>query len=252
MKHIPNLFTLLNLFSGCIAIVFIMQYHSGGALNLSGVSLLIGSFFIFVSAIIDFLDGFVARLFKATSPMGEQLDSLADVVSFGVAPALILFKYLESSEVFNSVTTNQFWLLLPAFILPCAAAWRLAKFNLDKEQHYYFKGVPTPAAGLTVASLPLSDMSPVDWEGIFRNPFVIYGIIILLSWLMVSNIPMISLKFKSKRLRDNLDKLIILLIGLIAIIFLQWAAAPVIFIAYVVVSLAFRPDKSRESGFGEI
>ena len=243
MKQIPNLFTLLNLFSGCVAIIFILQYNPRGGLNLSGIGLMLGSLFIFISAIIDFLDGFVARLFKATSAMGEQLDSLADVVSFGVAPGMILFKLLELSFSNNPEIANPLWLQLPAFILPCAGAWRLAKFNLDNEQRYYFKGVPIPAVGLLVASLPLARVGRIDVESFFHNPFIIYALILLLSWLMVSNIPMMSLKFRTAKAKDNIDKIVMTFLGLVAIIFFHWAAAPIIFVAYVIVSLIFRPDK---------
>lgn len=244
MKQIPNLFTLANLFFGCIAIVYILQYDpKATGLNLSGISLIVGSIFIFLAACIDFLDGFVARLFKATSEMGAQLDSLADVVSFGVAPGMILYKMLEAAYVQNQVDTDSMWILLPAFLLPCAAAWRLAKFNLDKEQRYYFKGLPTPAAGLFVASLPLIDEGVLNIQGLLGNPYVLYGLIFVLGGLMVSNIPMISLKFKSKKLRDNVDKLAIVLISILAILLFRWGGLPVILIAYIVVSLLFKPDR---------
>ncbi|OJU23832.1 MAG: CDP-diacylglycerol--serine O-phosphatidyltransferase [Sphingobacteriales bacterium 41-5] len=244
MKQIPNLFTLLNLFFGCVAIVFIMQYNPQGGLNLSGIGLMLGSLFIFLAAVIDFLDGFVARLFKATSAMGEQLDSLADVVSFGVAPGMLLFKMLELSFSNNPEISNPLWFQLPAFILPCAAAWRLAKFNLDKEQRYYFKGVPTPAVGLVIASLPLARVGNWNIEAFFKNPYIIYTIIILLSYLMVSNIPMMSLKFKSKAVKDNIDKILIVVIAVVAAIVFQWAAVPIVFVAYVLLSLFIRPDQS--------
>lgn len=243
MKQIPNLFTLLNLFFGCVAIVFILQYNPDDGLNLSGISLLLGCVFIFLASVIDFVDGFVARLFKASSEMGEQLDSLADVVSFGVAPGMILFKLLEISFANNPAISNPLWLQLPAFILPCAAAWRLAKFNLDKEQRYYFKGVPTPAAGLVIASLPLARVGKWNIEALYSNPVIIYAIIVIVSFLMVSNIPMISMKFKSKAVKDNIDKIIIAVIAVIAAIVFQWAAVPIVFVAYVIVSLIFRPGK---------
>lgn len=244
MKQIPNLFTLLNLLLGCIAIMYVLEYDpTATGFNLSGISLVLGSVFIFLAAVIDFLDGFVARLFKATSEMGAQLDSLADVVSFGVAPGMILFKLLEQSFVAHPMGTDSVWPLLPAFLLPCAAAWRLAKFNIDKEQRYYFKGVPTPAVGLTVASLPLAEDGGLNLATLTNNPYILYGLIVLLSWLMVSNLPMMSLKFKSKKLRDNLDKLLIAIIGLVAVILVQWGAVPLIFLAYVILSFITRPEK---------
>ncbi len=247
MKQIPNLFTLLNLFFGCLAIVFILQYRPGDeGFNLTGLYLLGGTACIFLAALIDFLDGFVARLFKATSAMGAQLDSLADVVSFGVAPGMILYKFLELSATHSPVWQSAgIWLQLPAFIFPCAAAWRLAKFNLDKEQQYYFKGVPTPAAGLTIASLPMVNRFPLNMEALSSSPFIIYGIILLMSWLMVSNLPLISLKFKSKSVKDNMDKIILGVFGLIAVLFLQWTAVPVMFVGYLIVSLIFKPGRSK-------
>ncbi|MFV0605108.1 MAG: CDP-diacylglycerol--serine O-phosphatidyltransferase [Niabella sp.] len=245
MKQIPNLFTLLNLFFGCIAIVCIMEYtHRSDVLDLSFLALMLGSVYIFIAAIVDFLDGFVARLFKATSAMGEQLDSLADVVSFGVAPSMIIFKLLEAYYEQNPINGEIMWFLIPAFILPCAAAWRLAKFNLDKEQHYYFKGVPTPAGGLVVASLPLAASDSNIIDNALTNPYVLYTIVIVISILMVSNIPMISLKFKSKKVKDNLDKIIMALIAVISAVFFQWAAVPIVFICYVIVSLIFQPQKA--------
>ena len=153
------------------------------------------------AAFVDFLDGFVARLFKATSEMGKQLDSLADVVSFGVAPSVIMYQLLRMSYAreSNSLDVSIAW-LLPAFIFACAAAYRLAKFNLDITQTYNFKGVPTPAAGLVVASLPLILHYNAEVFGIgliIVNKYVIYFIILFLSFMMLSRIPIMGLKFKN-------------------------------------------------------
>ena len=250
MKHIPNLFTLLNLVFGCLAIVCILQTgQSIVYIDPNGFTswdlpekIAMGSFFIFAAALVDFLDGFVARLFKASSEMGKQLDSLADVVSFGVAPGLILYQMLricfakESEGLDVSVAA-----LLPAFLIPCAGAWRLAKFNIDTTQQYLFKGVPIPAAGIAVASLPLIiHYQQFNLQEIVFNKWILYGIILLLSYLMVSNIPLLSLKFKDLSLKNNLPKYILAAIAVIAAIVLKWVAIPVVFIAYVIVSLAFK------------
>ena len=250
MKHIPNLFTLLNLVFGCLAIVCILQTgQSIVYIDPNGFTswdlpekIAMGSFFIFAAALVDFLDGFVARLFKASSEMGKQLDSLADVVSFGVAPGLILYQMLricfakESEGLDVSVAA-----LLPAFLIPCAGAWRLAKFNIDTTQQYSFKGVPIPAAGIAVASLPLIiHYQQFNLQEIVFNKWILYGIILLLSYLMVSNIPLLSLKFKDLSLKNNLPKYILAAIAIIAAIVLKWVAIPVVFIAYVIVSLAFK------------
>src|SRR5688572_4130639 len=160
MKQVPNLFTLLNLLFGCIAIVFTLQNGIDIISDTNGSQLLIlpekiwmASLFIGLAGVVDFLDGFVARLFKATSAMGKQLDSLADVVSFGVAPGMILYQFLRLSvaQQEDGLDASIIW-LVPAFVIPCAAAWRLAKFNIDTEQEYGFKGMPTPAVGLLIAS----------------------------------------------------------------------------------------------------
>lgn len=243
MKQIPNLFTLLNLVFGCLAVIFIFKYdpQNSAVANLSAIGIIMGSVFIFLSAVVDFLDGFVARLFKATSAMGAQLDSLADVVSFGVAPAMIMYKLLEIAYTKQSLDFSIAH-LLPVLLIPCAGAWRLARFNLDKEQTYYFKGIPIPAAGIVVASLPLALSQESDWAGALLQPWVLYCIVVILSILMVSQIPMISLKFKSAAISDNMDKLILVIIAVVSAIFLQWAAVPVVFIAYVILSLIFKPN----------
>ena len=250
MKQIPNLFTLLNLVFGCIAIVCILQTgQSIVYIDPNGFTswdlpekIAISSFFIFAAALVDFIDGFVARLFKASSEMGKQLDSLADVVSFGVAPGLILYQMLrisfakEADGLDVSVAA-----LLPAFIVPCAGAWRLAKFNIDTTQQYSFKGVPIPAAGITIASLPLIvHYQQFNLQEILFNQWLIYGIIVLLSYLMVSNIPLLSMKFKDTSLKNNFAKYILAAIAIVAAIVLKWVAIPVVFIAYVIVSLAFK------------
>ena len=250
MKQIPNLFTLLNLVFGCIAIVFILQtgqsivyVESNGFTSWDlPEKIAMGSLFIFAAAIVDFLDGFVARLFKASSEMGKQLDSLADVVSFGVAPGLILYQLLRISFAKETEGLDvSVAALLPAFLIPCAGAWRLAKFNIDNEQQFSFKGVPIPAVGITIASLPLIvHFQQFNLQEILFNKWMLYGIIVLLSWLMVSNIPLMSLKFKDGSLKNNMPKYILLAIAIVAAIVLKWVAIPVVFIVYVIVSLAFK------------
>ena len=252
MKQIPNLFTLLNLFLGATAIIFILQTGQTIAfINNEGYTMVDlpekitwGAILIFCAAVVDFLDGFLARLFKATSPMGKQLDSLSDVVSFGVAPALIMYQLLRISyaQEENGLDISIAF-LLPALIIACAAAWRLAKFNLDETQQYSFKGLPTPAAGLFVASLPLILKSPPDLINItdyLINKWVLYIIIVLISFLMVSNLPLMSFKFKDFSIKNNLPKYLLLVIGIVAAIFLQWIAVPILLVAYVIVSLLFK------------
>ena len=252
MKQIPNLFTLLNLFLGATAIILILQTGQTIAfINNEGYTMVDlpekitwGAFLIFLAAIVDFLDGFVARLLKATSPMGKQLDSLSDVVSFGVAPALIIYQLLRISyaQEENGLDISIAF-LLPALIFACAAAWRLAKFNLDESQQYSFKGLPTPAAGLFVASLPLILTFPPDLINItdyILNKWVLYLIIIVLSFFMVSNLPLMSFKFKDFGFKNNLSKYVLVIIGILAAIFLHWIAVPILLVTYVIVSLTLK------------
>ncbi|GAB3009748.1 CDP-alcohol phosphatidyltransferase family protein [Niabella terrae] len=244
MKQIPNLFTLLNLVFGCLAITYILKTDGFLYENSAGLSmgLLTGAIFIGAAALVDFLDGFVARLFHASSEMGAQLDSLADLVSFGVAPSLILFQLLEAALTQNGHPATLSW-LLPVWLVPCCGAWRLARFNLDKTQTYFFRGVPIPAAGLTIASFPFIAYSASDaWRQLIFNPWFLYGAVLVISCLMVSRLPLISLKFKNFSLKTNLEKFILLLVALVAILLLGWAAVPVIFLGYVLVSLIFRPQ----------
>jgi CDP-diacylglycerol---serine O-phosphatidyltransferase len=250
MKQIPNIFTLLNLFFGCIAIVFILQNGLVSTSNESGDLLLMlpekiywASVFIGIAAVIDFLDGFVARLLKATSEMGKQLDSLADVVSFGVAPGMIVYQFLRLAfaQQVNGLDVSFAW-LLPAFIIPCAGAYRLARFNIDIEQSHGFKGVPIPAAGLLIASFPLIYWySNTEWAvSLLLNKWFWYAVIIIVSYLMVSTLPMLAMKFKNASIKGNLPKVILLVVAILSAIFLHWLAVPVVFIVYVILSLVMK------------
>ena len=257
MKHIPNLFTLLNLVFGCIAIVYILEpglillpLNDDGSilipprqLEYTPEKVVFASLFIGLAAVVDFLDGFIARLFKSTSELGKQLDSLADTVSFCVAPSLIVYQFLRLSyaQQGNSFDSSFVW-LTPAFIIAAAGAYRLGKFNIDNSQTYSFKGVPTPAVGLLIASFPLiywyTDNKTVI--EIFLNKWFWYGFIFVVSYLMVSNVTIMSLKFKDYALKNNIPKLILLIIAIAALLSLKWLAVPVIVFAYVVLSLLFK------------
>jgi len=250
MKNIPNLFTLLNLVFGCLAIVFTLQNGILITVDANGTELLyipekiwIASLCIGLAAVVDFLDGFVARLFKAYSEMGKQLDSLADLVSFGVAPAMILYQLLRLSfaQQEGGVDISMLW-LVPVFILPCAAAWRLARFNLDSSQSFSFKGMPVPAVGIFVASLPLIYWNVnEEWvTGLLLNKWFLYALVALLSWLMVSTIPLMALKFKDYSVKNNLPKYMLLVVAILSILFLHWLSIPVIVLAYVIISLLFK------------
>ena len=250
MKQIPNIFTLLNLFFGCIAIVCVLQngitivYTNEGQIYTDiPEKTWLAPLFIGLAALVDFLDGFLARLLKQTSPLGKELDSLADIVSFGVAPGMILYQFLRLSFMNqeNGADVSMIW-LLPAFILPCAAAYRLAVFNLDSTQTKSFKGVPVPAVGLMVASFPIiywtrnSDLPAT----ILLNKWYLYLIILFLSAMMISRIPILSMKVSGKQDPQTFPRIILLLLSLISVIFLHWLSVPLIFLFYIIISLAFK------------
>ena len=179
--------------------------------------------------------------------MGKQLDSLADVVSFGVAPGMIVFEFLRRSFASqeNGLDINLVW-VIPAFIIPCAGAYRLARFNIDTSQSTGFKGVPIPAAGLLIASFPLIYwFSNSEWQiSLLQNKWFWYAVILITSYLMVSTMPMLALKFKGFSVKKLLPFLILLLIIVVSAFVLGWMAVPVSFIAYVILSLAFSKKES--------
>ena len=254
MKNLPNLFTLLNLIFGCIAIVCILQTGEtivlldryGATQVYLPEKIWMGSLFIFGAAVIDFLDGFLARAMKAQSAMGEQLDSLSDVVSFGIAPGMILYQLLRIGYAQEAGGLDvSLWALLPAFLFSAAVAWRLAKFNISTNQTDSFRGVPSPAAGLVVASFPLIIFYQYfNLQTLFINPWLLYAVILLLAFLMLSNRRFLALKFKSYSLADNRLNYLLLVIAVLAIVFLRWLAVPVIFFAYLAVSFFTREPSS--------
>lgn len=255
MKSVPNIFTLLNLFFGCLAITAILQNgiisvnsNEGDLLLMLPEKIYLASVFIGLAALIDFFDGLVARLCHVTSELGKQLDSLADVVSFGVAPGMIIYQFLRLgfAQQQSGLETSILW-LMPAFILPCAGAYRLARFNVDTMQAFGFKGVPIPAAGLLIASFPLLYWySNTPWILLLLlSPWFWYGLILVVSYLMVSPLPMMALKFKDFSLKANLPKLILLGIAIVSALLFQWMAVPLIFITYVIVSLLTQPKSSE-------
>ncbi len=249
MKQIPNLFTLLNLVFGCIAIILILQpgetitaFDGGNFVINLPEKITYASYFIFAAGIVDFLDGFLARLMKATSGMGKQLDSLSDVVTFGVAPSMIMYQLLRMSYLKeeSALDTSIIW-LLPALLIACCAAWRLAKFNIDERQSVSFRGVPTPITAMVVAALPL-----VIWYNqwnlaeIIINRWVLYSIILIISFLMVSDIPIMGLKFKDYSIKNNQPKVILAVLAIALVFIFHWAAIPLIYLAYVALSLLLR------------
>lgn len=250
MKQLPNLFTLLNLFFGCIALICVLQNGISIMYSSDGIQYVdipekiwLAPLFIALAAVADFIDGFVARLMKVSSPLGRELDSLADLVSFGVAPGMILYQFLRMSFMrqANGADISMIW-LLPTLILPCAAAIRLALFNLDHTQSHSFKGIPVPAVGLLIASFPLIYWTKnSDWViNILLNKWFIYGLVLLLSYGMISRFPVMAMKLGKASASQQLPRILLLLVALVSLFFLRWLAVPVVFLFYIVLSLVFK------------
>ncbi len=206
--NLPNVLTLCNLICGCLAIFLVFDLRFFAALGL-----------MLLAAVFDFFDGFAARLLKITSPIGKQLDSLADVVTFGVLPGMIVFHYLK----FNSFNYSVIALLIPVF-----SALRLAKFNVDERQNSGFIGLPTPANALFFASLVLLDVPYLKEIVLICIPLFCY--------FMIAEIPLFALKFKNFSFKGNEIKYIFLLLCLAFILFLQVKAMPFIILLYLLLS----------------
>jgi len=240
MKHIPNTITSLNLVSGFISIIFILNGD-----------LITASWLILAAMIFDFLDGFSARLLKSYSAIGKELDSLADVVSFGVAPGLIIFKLLAESFqlpqpfTVHSGTLSSFLLLCTTAIMPVCAGLRLAIFNVDETQAGSFKGLPTPANGLAVISLVIAAHSAGTgiYQSLTGSPVFLIIFTLILSVLMVSRIPLLSLKTTHLKFKGNEGLYLLIIMAGVAFIFAGMNAAPLIIPLYIlasVISLIFR------------
>jgi CDP-diacylglycerol--serine O-phosphatidyltransferase len=234
MRHIPNFITSLNLASGFTAVIFAATGE-----------IVTASWFILAAMVFDFLDGFSARLLKAYSDIGKELDSLADVVSFGVAPGIIIYTLLRNTfspgapADINADILNTILIIVIAAIMPVCAALRLAIFNLDETQATTFRGLPTPANALAVISVVISgyySASPavIAFSG---SPVLLVIFTLILSLLMVSRIPLLSLKVSDLKLKGNEGRLI--LIGLILVSFAIFgiASAPLIIPLYILSSL---------------
>lgn len=233
---IPNFLTSLNLVSGSVAVIFGIDGH----LSLAGI-------FILIAALFDFLDGMTARLLKAYSPIGKELDSLADVISFGLAPAAILFTLYEYTlfgknqhiqDIEGSLTD---WLILfSSFLIPVFSALRLAKFNVSTEQERNFVGLPTPANAILWASLGLMLSFPghTDLLRMLYSTKNFLIIVIVTSLLLVSEIPMFSLKFKSFLWSENRHRYIFIFLCIILLVFLQVYAIPILIFLYILFNMA--------------
>ena len=236
-KHIPNLLTLGNLLFGTIATIAAVN----GNFEIAALSVAIG-------IVLDFFDGFAARLLNVSGELGKQLDSLADMVTSGVVPGIILFSLLQENSLnFFEKSTDTLKIAsfstgyLPYFglLLTLAACYRLANFNIDTRQSDSFIGLPTPAMSLFVIALPLIPLYSDNqfFIDLVQNNYFLIGVVLVLSYLMNAEIPLFSLKFKNYRFKENVLKYIFLVASLIMILTLEVISIPLVIILYVLLSV---------------
>ena len=195
---------------------------------------------IIVAGLFDFLDGFAARLLKAHSPIGADLDSLSDVVSFGVAPGMIMCYMMNNALDLPRITLDGIDLMpCLAFLLPVFAAIRLARFNIDETQHIAFRGIPAPAMAIFVASLPLALGQAGHLTDGALGFWACLGITLLLSFMMVSNMRCFSFKMKSLTWKGNEVRWIFLAVAIVGFVVFRWLALPFIMVLYVLLSVFF-------------
>lgn len=215
-RHIPNALTCANLLSGCIGVVFAFNNR-----------LDVAAYAVLISGIFDFFDGNMARLLNVKSPIGKELDSLADMVSFGFLPGAVMFKLLEQSQ--NSSAYLPYF----GFLITIFSALRLAKFNIDTRQTEDFIGLNTPMNTLFIVSLPFIQR---EYPGLIGSPLLLVGISVLVSWLLISEIRIFSLKFGTMGWADNKTKFVFLIISAVLIAFLKFVAIPFVLVLYILSS----------------
>ena len=222
-RNLPNALTCGNLLCGCIGIV--EAFHS---------NIILSCYLIGVALIFDFFDGFLARLLKVSSPIGRDLDSLADMVTFGVLPSVIVYQLLMQSipDLYG------IWKAYPAFIIAIFSAIRLAKFNNDPRQSDSFIGVPTPANALLIGSLPII-LQHYDgiWKEIIVNTNNLLALTVIMSFLLVAELPLIALKFKTFSWKGNQIRYSFIILSILLLIFFQILAVPAILLLYIFLSV---------------
>jgi CDP-diacylglycerol---serine O-phosphatidyltransferase len=225
LRHLPNALTCGNLLCGCFGILFCFAPQP---------ELAKAAYMIYVAAILDFFDGFAARALKVSSPIGKELDSLADMVSFGVLPGFIVYQLLQA--------TGQAHLPLVALLIPVCSALRLAKFNVDTRQSDSFIGVPTPANAMLISALPLLAEFPGNGLAqvllpLTQLPWVVAGLAVVMSLLLVSELPLLALKFKGWGWEKHKFQYILVASSAILFLAFNFAALPVIIGLYIGLSL---------------
>ena len=219
IRHIPNLLTCCNLICGCLGVVFVLEDRS-----------LPAAYFVWLAGAFDFFDGFAARMLKVSSPIGKELDSLADMVSFGLLPSVVMYKLLLAANA------PGYW-PYAAFAIAVFSALRLAIFNIDETQSDSFRGVPTPANALFITALPLLTGTVAVY---LQQYWVLLALTVILSWLLVSNIELFALKFKDFSWQHNKVRFTFLIVSVLLLMVLQVAAIPAIILLYIALSLGVR------------
>ncbi|MGS2761811.1 CDP-alcohol phosphatidyltransferase family protein [Sinomicrobium sp. M5D2P9] len=243
-KHIPNILTLLNLFCGTIAVILAVTGNT-----------VIAAFFVFLGIFFDFFDGFAARKLQVQSDIGLQLDSLADMVTSGVVPGIVMYHLLQLSldpgswgqGISIDLSTPMGFIPFLGLLIPLASAYRLAKFNIDDDQQTSFTGLPTPANTLFILSLPLilayqgNDMT----ISVIRNTWVLIAITFLSCYMLNAPVKLFALKFKTWGFKKNAVKYIFLMLCILLLAIIRFAAIPVIILLYVIVSMLTNSKTSR-------
>lgn len=234
-KNLANAFTLGNLLSGSIGIIHLLK----GNYEVTAIC-------IVISLVLDFLDGFVARAMKTDSNLGAQLDSLADMVTFGLLPGITMYKALEpfGYQLFNF--TMPFEISYFGLFIALFSCLRLAIFNLDEEQTYYFKGLNTPSNTILIFGLYFAYQETSAFQFLFSNEILIILLIIFSSWLLISPIKMIAFKFKSMKLKDNVPKIVLLMGALILLLIFRIKGIPLIIIYYMLISILFQKSLTNK------
>ncbi|MFK7782421.1 CDP-alcohol phosphatidyltransferase family protein [Psychroserpens sp.] len=240
-KYIPNFITLLNLFCGSIAVVFAVHNN-----------FIATAIFVFLGIFFDFFDGLLARKFNVQGPLGVQLDSLADMVTSGLVPGIVMYKLIAMSMNIPEMATETEWssnltldlssismIPLIGLCVTLASAYRLAKFNIDEDQQSYFKGLPTPANTLLIISLPL--IIEFQNSGIFNalisNQWFLIAVTVACCYLLNSNIKLFALKFKNFSFRDNTFRYALIVISILLLMLFHFVAIPLIIVLYIILSV---------------
>ena len=217
-RHLPNLLTCCNLLTGTAGIVYLLQEPG----------LIPSAWFVWIALGFDFLDGFTARVLKVSSPIGKELDSLADVISFGLLPSVLVYTLLKEQ-------TDSIYLPWIAFVIVVFSALRLAKFNIDDTQTNSFRGLPTPANALFITGLPFLAGGP---GAFLLNPYVLVAVAVVFSLLLVSRVELFALKFRNLTWKHNQVQFVFLIISVVLIALFRFAAVPLIILLYILLSLS--------------